>query len=156
MGMDLAPLGGDPEVDGFHLNWTGWGMVGDLLQELGCNISQMAGGNDGDVVDGDVSSSWGQAIKTALAQGRIYSVYYKDDLYTSGEREEWYVEGTETPLFLRTDAVARAIVGGEDRSDLLVAPRKETLSDRGDGTGSYAYLTRVAEFFEKSGGFEQW
>jgi hypothetical protein len=160
MGMDLVPA--NEHVDGFHANWTMWGNIGDLLTELECDLSQMSGSNDGEVVDGPTAKAWGDAILANI--DRIQVVMYPDRLFEGGERPEFHVEGTESPVNLSAHQAAQELArqllqqagvempetgsGDED-----APPRVIALSDMPE---ALQLVRDFAEFCLKSGGFEQW
>lgn len=151
MGMDLSPL--NPDVDGAHYNFTGWGIIGDLLIELGCDLSAMSGSNDGDVVGPDTARAWGEAIRDALDAGTIYVQYFEDSTYAGGLREELHVEGTLTPRVPSTAAYLKALFAGEPDRPAEEPVRRESVTP---GSETYAWLERAATFFETSGGFHQY
>ena len=160
MGMDLVPA--NESVAGFHANWTMWGNVGDLLTELGCDLSQMAGSNDGEKVDAVTATSWGDAILANI--DRIQVVMYPDDLFVGGERPELHVEGTSSPVNLSAHQAAQELArqllheagvempeAGSQGDD--TPPRVMALSDMPE---EFEWVKDFAEFCRKSGGFEQW
>lgn len=152
--MDLTGLDGSDGYESYHLNWTGWGIIGDLLHELECDLTLMAGSNDGDEVDADTARAWGTAILTAVKDGRLYCLYYQDPSYSGGERMELHAEGTTTPVYLSGDAIVRALLHAEeDKACLSTPPRRESVVT---GDDHWNWLVEVGEFFTHSGGFQQW
>lgn len=155
MGMDLFAL--NDGVEPYHVNWSGWSTLGDLLQELGCDVSLMAGSNDGDVVPAEVALSWAEAIESNL--GRIRVVVYPDASFVGNERIEFRVEGSLTPVILSSSEMARAFVAqalgrevAEPAGDLDVPPVQFNLSDRPE---EEEWVVGFAQFCRSSGGFEQ-
>jgi hypothetical protein len=163
--MDLIAL--DPSSDeagDFHLNWTGWRVLRELLEELGCDLDEMAGGNDGDVVCDATAKAWAAKITAALSARRIYVVKYPDHMMSGGFREEFHVEDTETPVLISTGAIIEAMFsvatgsasdgdGDCPAENLDRAPDKLIVEE---GNEPYEWLVRLAVFFEGAGGFEQW
>lgn len=162
MGMDLVAQ--EPTAtmyEQLHFNWAGWGILRDLLYELGCDLAPMSGSNDGDPVSNEVSQAWGQAIVEGM--GRIIIVKYPDRGYTGGFRTELKVEGSQRPVILSTaeasralaaellhrtteyEAVASAVIGDARPSVTPVSAEPETV----------AWLERASSFFLNCGGFEQ-
>ena len=107
MGMDLIALSENAAMDGFHVNFTGWGQLGDLLVELGCDLSSMTSANDGDVVDATTAAAWAEALALGLTDGLIYQLKYADPTFSHGSRDEFHVEGTKTPVFLVPTCTSR-------------------------------------------------
>jgi hypothetical protein len=160
MGMDLIALSENAAIGGYHVNFTGWGQLGDLLVELGCDVSSMTSGNDGDVVDATTATAWAEALTLGLTRGLIYQLKYPDPTFSDGWRDEFHVEGTKTPVLLSTHMYVEMLVNAtmgasafENNSDLDAPPERVNITEGGD---TYAWLSEVAEFFANSGGFEQW
>ena len=118
MGMDLISIDPNAPEEGqsLHLNWTGWGIFGDLLEELGCDLSLMAGSNDGEIIDPDTCCAWASAITNNLNTGRIYTLDYVDLSFHEGYRTEYHVEGTDTPVLLSSYSQVAAIVSASFKS----------------------------------------
>ena len=160
MGMDLIAQSENAALVGFHMNFTGWGQLGDLLVELGCDVSSMTSDNDGDVVDATTATAWAEALTLGLTKGLIYQLKYPDPAFSSGWRNEFHVEGTKTPVLLSTHMYVEMLVnatmgadGSESSCHLDAPPEKVNITEGGD---TYAWLSKVAEFCATSGGFEQW
>lgn len=147
MGMDLVGIEPtDRAGETWHANWAGWGMVGELLDELGCDTSLMAGTNDGDVVDADTARQWADAVAGALAQGRVGEVTVASDSFAGGTRT----------VFLVAPEVQLAITSGGD-----VPARTAATFDTGDDTMRVLgrddeWLGAFVDFCRTCGGFEQW
>lgn len=75
MGMDLIPR--KKGLKHLHFNWFGWGQLGDLLEELGCDLSLMRGTNDGDYIPASVCRSWANALVKAVIGGKLGVVRVK-------------------------------------------------------------------------------
>jgi hypothetical protein len=147
------PPGGDgADTSGFHLNWTGWGVLRDLLIELGCDLTQLSVTNNAEVVDAATSAAWGHAISDALAEGRIYTVHYRDGSFVGDWREEMHVEGTDTPVLLSSAAAMRTELGAQDDTDLDYRPLKGSVSPESEPG---RWLSALATFMAGSGGFAQ-
>ena len=154
MGMDLYALAPeDPEFSEFSASWVGWGVLSDLLIELGCEMSVS---NDGDLVSELTATNWGRAIEENL--DRIVEVRYHDESFAAGFRSELRVIGSKTPVLLTRHEISRVVmaetmgVTNEDRyaNDevpfvLPILELKESLN----------WLLRAAWFFRNSGGFAQ-
>ena len=91
MGMDLIPA---DAVDPYHFNWWGWSAIGDLLEELGCDLSLMAGSNDGEEVDQETASNWGNAIHNAIKSGSIFMIEFPSENCAGAKNREFHVEGS--------------------------------------------------------------
>jgi len=160
MGMDLFALNENAAMDGFHVNFTGWGKIADLLIELGCDLGSMTSFNDGDVVDATTATAWAEAITLGLTNGLIYKLKYADNTFAGGLREEFHVEGTKNPMlpstYMRVEMLMNASMragGFEGNCDVDVLPEKENITE---GDDAHLWLSDLAEFFSTSGGFEQW
>lgn len=68
MGMDLVSRKKDKSI---HYNWTGWGELHNLLRDLGCDISEMRGCNDGDYIKASTCKAWAKTLKNATLEGRV-------------------------------------------------------------------------------------
>ena len=91
MGMDLIPA---DAVGPYHFNWWGWSAIGDLLEELGCDLSLMAGSNDGEEVDQETASNWGHAIHNAIKSGSIFMIEFPCEGCAGAKNREFHVEGS--------------------------------------------------------------
>ena len=160
MGMDLYPA--RDGIDTYHANWTSWGMLGDLLTELGCDLSAMSGSNDGHKVDAGTARAWGEAVLSNL--GRIHVSIYADDGFTGGERLEFHVEGTATPVEVSSHLAAMEItrrmleMSGvtdalPDASAVTPPVQVVALAERPE---ELAWVIEFGQFCRDSGGFEQW
>ena len=69
MGMDLVPINRD--LEGFHLNWSWWGAMVDLLASLGADVSRVAFTNDGKRVTKPMALQWAELLEAALATGNL-------------------------------------------------------------------------------------
>ena len=177
MGMDLMPL--SSEVDPYHFNWSGWRTIGRLLEELKCDLSDMAGSNDGDIVDGDAAYEWGTALKSALDEGRIFAIQFPNEGVYGGIETEFHVEGSpwagswssgyslSLGMTMKASAtkgaplteaehrvVMRAAKSATERleAEKVTLPRITIVPD--DKWGQW--IGDAAEFFLKCDGFEQW
>ena len=89
MGMDLIGKNED-----MHFNWTGWRILCDLLYQLECDTSEMAGSNDGDTISEETCKVWAKAIKTGLKDKIFKSKKRKDELYYGGFYKYIVVDST--------------------------------------------------------------
>lgn len=87
MGMDY--VGRRPKNkkgESLHLNWSGHSWLLPLLDQLGCDLSEWSGVNDGDRISARTCRAWAKAIRDALAADRIVEATYHDKRYMGGER----------------------------------------------------------------------
>lgn len=66
---------GDSELtddghDGYY-NSYGWRVMGDVLEQLGCDVSFMDGLNDGRIIPAKITRQYGEALTKALAENRV-------------------------------------------------------------------------------------
>jgi hypothetical protein len=95
MGMDLVPRTRKRDVDSFHFNWTGWRQIGDLLDQLQCDTSEMDGGNDGRPISSATCKQWAKVLAKALKNGDIRNKTVLDDRYVGNSYTVWLVGGPE-------------------------------------------------------------
>lgn len=152
MGMDLVAA--HKGVESFHANWFGWGLLRDLLTELGCDTSAMAGSNDGAVVDADTAMAWAAAIEMSL--GDILVAEYEDASFENNVRIGFHVDGSATPVLVSTFQVsedALAAVLGRSASAPAEPTRVVRLAER---PVELKWVRSFARFCEESGGFAQY
>ena len=156
--MDLVALAPrDPASEEFHANWTGWGLLADLLVELGCDITEMSVTNEGEVVREVTAREWGLAILENM--DRIVEVRYRDEMFQDGFRSEFKVVGSQTPVLLSRLEVTRAIVGVATVSDVMGLPPVDEVPEVRaviEDDRARTWLERAALFFLNSGGFAQY
>lgn len=144
--MDMFALNpSDPDNTHYHANWTGWGLLQDLLIELGCDTSQMAGSNDGNIVDAATSLAWADTISANL--DRIIIEKYPAPEFVGGFEERFRVENTYTPV----PRSAHQEMHEEDAAD--EPAQIERLEDDRE---ALTFIESFAAFCRTSGGFEQW
>lgn len=142
MGMDLIPRS-DEAGDGLHFNWTGWGVMLNLLDACGANLRAAAGSNDGAYVPAKDAEQWGLALLAHLE--RIVVVETPSALYSGGYHESFGV--TDRPIDetvcaeVRAQLAERGVEGGRVR-----APSRAEME----------WLTSSALFFLRSRGFRQY
>lgn len=134
MGMDLIPRN---DAENYHVNWTGWRFLWQLLDDLGLDTFELSGSNDGDVVGAETADFFGCAIEEALAAGRIRLRRTPDKSYSEGF--------FEAPVVLDEDA-------GEPETLLQVIAGEIVPLDQ----ETREWLAGFASFCKQSGGFEQW
>lgn len=156
MGMDLiAENPTSPETGHFHANWTGWGMLADLLVELECDVTKLAGSNDGDLVDATTAVAWADAIDTNL--DRIFLEYPEKDGLTGFARLR--VAGTNTPVHISSSDTAAQIAqrlmgkdpyvtGTHSKEEMKTTPLKASEDDLN-------WVSTFSHFCRHSGGFRQ-
>ena len=157
MGMDLYALAPeDPEFIEFHASWVGWGVLSDLLIELGCDVTEMSVSNDGEVVSELTAMNWGCAIEESL--GRIVEVRYHDESFAAGFRSELRVIGTKTPVLLTRHEISRVVMAetmGLTNEDMYTNDEVPLVPPILELKESLNWLLRAAWFFRNSGGFAQ-
>ena len=152
MGMDLIPVN---DIEGFHVNWTGWSTLGDLLEECGVDLSAMAGSNDGDMVTAEIAQTWANALKDNLEKTVI--LRYKDDSFHGGYRNELHVTDSKTPVLLSTHEMVEALFSAaNDRPVKPAINEPPTVINLCDSESEYLWIASFIEFLQNSGGFEQW
>ena len=119
----------------YHLNWTGWKILCDLLEILHCDLSELRGSNDGAPVKAATSRSFAKAIREAINNNRLTRTFIKDDMYSTGGYEGFALVKTNTKQ-------AKKLY-----EDLNI----NKLSDE-----DTIWLYAIANFFENCGGFRQW
>lgn len=163
MGMDLIALNPTtPDSGSYHVNWTGWSTLGDLLIELGCDTRSMAGSNDGDIVTADTARAWGNAIKDNLDS--IVIERYPSARYWGGYQERFRVEGSATPMLISSsDQIQALIAQVAPRLHSLQPPDPSTNVDTPpevlrlkDSPEAQEWLQSFADFCLHSGGFQQY
>jgi hypothetical protein len=130
MGMDLVGKNGD-----YHLNWTGWRILVELLEQLDCDISELSGSNDGLPIKSKSCKAFAKAIKQALKDNIIVPKFVENKMYAGGGYESF--------------AVVKKIIKKTKqlKKDLNIAAIKEEDRD---------WLKEIYEFFENCGGCKQW
>lgn len=144
MGMDLVAISPTSNnYTGFHMNWTGWSVFANLLDELGCNISELSGSNDGEVVSEATAKQWSLAIDNNIDKIVIVSV--KNDTYYGGFQSTYRVlEDTSN-------------VGKISNSELeLLNGSKENIRLLEDSEDDYNWLKETSAFLRNCGGFAQY
>jgi len=146
-------------------NWTAWRYIGELLTLLGCSTNELAFSNDGDIVPEATARLYGEAIRDAVMEHRIFEITISDDNYVEGfyqrpiivaDIENWKENlkeninaekardyGQVAPA--KSKAILKA--GMIERSGRLP---KEIDDD------TKKWLLEWSEFFINSGGFAQW
>ena len=130
MGVDLEPVN---NIEGFHVNWTGWGYIREVLGLVDADDSKMAGGNDGDLMDGQTAKEWGEAILRILPN--LYDLHVPDKSYQGGFRN--------VPIIAKDVSELVEIALTESKPYELEKYTKE-------------WLKEFVEFCIKSGGFYQY
>lgn len=130
MGMLLESVN---TMDDFHVNWTGWHYIRGVLNLVDADDSEMAGSNDGDLVDGEKAKEWGEAILKNLPF--LYDLHVPDKSFQGGYRN--------VPIIAK------------DVSELVEIALTES-KPYGLDKGTREWLKEFAEFCIKSGGFYQY
>ena len=130
MGMLLEPVN---KIDDFHVNWTGWHYIRGVLYLVDADDSEMAGSNDGDLVDEETAKEWGEVILKILPN--LYDFHVPDKSFQGGYRN--------VPMIAK------------DVSELMeIALTKSKPYELDKWTK--VWLQEFAEFCIKSGGFYQY
>jgi hypothetical protein len=169
MGMDLVAHSG---IAGQHFNWSGWRCLGDLLNDLGCDLTEMAGSNDGQEVAAATARAWGVALRTALLNNEIIEVLVADLSYAGGWRSHLRTRVAEAARPVLAVTLERTMETFPLRvfleeahthrehydevaalaAELPAAERKVRELDE----ESTVWLEEAATFFLESGGFAQY
>lgn len=160
MGMDLiavAPRTPDAER-GFHVNWSGWRVLADLLLELGCSTDEISGSNDGNRVEGDTAAAWATAIEDSLARIQIEEI--PDPSYAGGVAVRLRVPGTTTPAPEYDPDAERALINqirARHGRPLLEASLPEPTRTMAltEDEEQLSWVRSFAQFCRDSGGFDQ-
>lgn len=167
--MDLVAVSPSPVAPSrLHFNWFGWSLIGGLLGRLGADLSQMAAGNDGDLVDAATAADWGCRLAVAVVEGRVLHKVVCDP---DGEQlsEEFIVATLPPELAGRrrpASALAEALFGpaapgcDETVDSVALADVDATVAAVGYevlplSDDDRRWLLDAAVFFSDSGGFRQ-
>jgi hypothetical protein len=141
MGMDLCAIDcSAPEdslaSDGFHANWTWWGVLTDMLDRLDADLTGVSGSNDGDIVEKDVALSWAALLEQNLDSLYLLEVNMPEDKF-------------------RTLHFFIAPGHGYDLLEMAKVPNSKIhmLKDIED---TYTYVKEFIEFCRYCGGFAQY
>jgi hypothetical protein len=129
--MDLVAVGDDGI--GFHANWSGWSFLCTLLDALECNVSELAGSNDGDLVSADNAEAFGREVLAHIDE--IHVLHISSDVSTFDR---------DIPVLARGDTIAE--VSGHYGVEV------SCLRDIPD---FYEFVERFGRFCLGSGGFRQ-
>ncbi len=154
MGMDYVGLNGNS----FHLNWTGHDWVGSLLDQLGADMTEWSGSNDGDPISERTCLEWAKLIRENL--GSVQDLRIQETGYPDGYRTLAILAG-EDPLVVASQGYIGLLLSGPDligrsfghepkprtRDSLKVEPMDEE---------NRKWLLEFVEFLESCGGCEQW
>ncbi|MGO9643769.1 MAG: hypothetical protein ACLPY5_03360 [Candidatus Bathyarchaeia archaeon] len=111
-------------------NWSGWRYIGELLTQLGCPMEEFKFANVGDKVSEVTARLYGEAIRKAVEEHRVFDSIVPDDSYLYGFCEKPVV-----------------VADFEKEND-------EILKELDDETKEW--LLDWSDFFLNSGGFTQW
>lgn len=160
MGMDLIAQNPSREdAEHFHANWTGWGVLGDLLEDCGADLSEMAGSNDGDVVSAATAIAWADALDTQM--DNLIAVEVDDGTYRGGKRRHLRVLSAQIAnptssvepmdvFFASTEGPLGE--GARERVEKLAAVVPTVQDVDAD---EIEWLRRFSMFLRHSGGFAQ-
>lgn len=85
MGMDYYPR--SRKAQGFHLNWTGHEFMGRVLDQLGADLDEWAGTNDGYYIRAATCRAWAGLLQWALDAAAVRVALVPSELYESGIKD---------------------------------------------------------------------
>ena len=141
MGMDLCALDysapeGSNAPDGFHANWTWWGVLTNMLDRLDANLAGVSGSNDGDVVEKEVALSWADLLEKNIDGLYLLEVSTPDDSY---QKLHFFITPGRQYDLLEMAKIPNAKI--------------HMLKDIED---TYTYVKEFIEFCRHCGGFAQY
>ena len=144
MGMDLvARRSGAGEL---HLNWQTHSTIGRCLDQLGADLTEWSGSNDGDPVSSATCRAWAALLSAAMAAGRIRVGLIEGP---RGVRRSLVVPGAPVrpgSLAESLDMIDTATGRGAPQDDMSTAE----LDEAGAAT-----VRRFIDFMETCGGCRQ-
>lgn len=141
MGMDYIGRRGN----GFSLNWTGHSYVASLLEQLGADLSDWDGLNDGNYVPAKVCEDWAGLIRRNVEKVREMTI--QDEGFVGGLSHLPVVDGAfESASTVGLTAVIVSMRGEKLRPD-RVGPLRKRMKRT---------LLSLAEFLENCGGCWQY
>ena len=158
MGMDLYPV--RPQTRkakrGFSVNLSAWADLIGLLEQFGCNTTEMSSVNDGNRIRAGICREWGQAIRDQI--GNIRNLQIKQKLFpnssdfTTGLRLTIAgIKPTSLCLEGKEEEVIRAL-SRKLKKRITRADYKVTRLSQED----IQWLKEVSHFFENCGGCRQY
>ena len=162
MGMDCVAR---KHHETMSTNWTGWEYIGALLTSLACPMYEFKFKNDGGIVSEATARRYGEAIRDAVKEHRVFEIIVPDDDHAQGfnkkpivlaDSENWekslkeninaekardydQVASTKSKTILKTEMTQR---NGSVPNEI------------DDKTAEW--LLEWSQFFINSGGFAQW
>jgi hypothetical protein len=148
MGVDY--IGQRPRSEAgwdFHLNWTGHEFMGRLLEQLGAELAEFDGSNDGVRIRAATCRDWAGRLRAGLAAGRLSILRVADSQCQGGLGEVPEVAGgAPGPLCGLFDAIS----GMYADPDAVSPPEAGTV--RALNPDDVAWIGEFATFLEECGG----
>ena len=146
MGMDYIPRRGD--AASFHLNWWGHSEIARVLEQLGADLTEWSGSNDGDYITARTCRQWASTLRAGLAAGviRQVSVPYR----RHGPRIIPVVTGVEVEVGSLTHVLNVIYFGVDEVIAIGQAPTSEISAEMA------AHINAFADFLDQCGGCRQW
>jgi hypothetical protein len=153
MGMDYVGKDGST----FHLNWSGHAYMYSLLSQLGANLTEWSGSNDGEYISSRTCKKWASLLKNNIE--RIKEIRIPDNSYVGGFQHMPLVEGNDvgdelavgiTGQLLQIENIIARAFGNEEKK---VDPRAVQVIELPEGTKQW--ILDFASFLEKCNGCYQ-
>ena len=161
MGMDY--IGRKPTNNKgscLHLNWNGHSWLLSLLDQLGCDLDEWSGANNGERISARSCRAWAEAISDALTADRIVEAVYRDKTYVGDQRMMPVVrDHSRIPLVEllpahEVSATAAAVLALAEQFQGWKADENfQRLQPLDDETKKW--VQEIADFFENCGGCRQ-
>ena len=161
MGMDY--IGRRPQnVKGkcLHLNWSGHSWLLSLLDQLGCNLDEWSGTNDGLRISARTCRAWAQTIGEALSEDHIVEAVYRDKSYVGDQRKMPVVRANRSiplaellPAHEISATAATVLALAEQFQGWKADENFQLLQPLDDPTRQW--LQEIADFFANCGGCRQ-
>lgn len=143
---DTTALKLDPEQEeladeskgpnGFHANWTWWGVLLSCLDVLGADLTLASGSNDGDEVPHETALAWAELLEPALPNLVFIEVKHEDSSFSRTSAH-----------ILPSDGFRLLEYGRVPDAEMCFLSDKPSL---------YAYLEEFVLFLRTCGGFAQY
>jgi len=157
MGMDLYSKRGD---EYYRFNWSGWSNVCNFLSSRGCDLSEFAGSNDGDVVPAKSCKAIADTLDKLRARLTELMTCPGKDLLTHTNEDPVLVTEYKDDREIEVDII-KAIIDTRLKSGKKMNPKKILDADR-DPWDVWARLGYYLDFgtdfcrkCSKLGGFKQ-
>ena len=175
MGMDYVG-----KNDSYHLNWTGHKFMGALLSQVGADLRQWSGSNDGVCISDKTCKEWARLLKNNTQQVRVMLIpdksyeggYYRmplvcDDPFVAevakygANVSKYRAESIENKMlkelttgwtgqYLAISRMIAAQFGREEKEPNIAEIKHEDLP-----SDTLEWILEFAKFLENCGGCEQ-